>query len=234
MTDVAPDGTSTFVTFGVLNLTHRDSSESPEQLEPGRFYDVAVELKPVAQVIPAGHRLRLAISSALWPMVWPAPEVTTLHIDPGASRLSLPLMPDDWPTAEVTFEPPAMAGVGATTTLAPGRQERRRTVDVATGEMTLSTLSDDGTTRIEEIGTEVSSTHAREMVIHPDDPSSARFASVYTTRFARADWDARLRTTLTVTCDTTHFHVTGELLAHDGDEVFARRLFSETIPRDHG
>ena len=34
--DVAPDGSSLLVTRGVLNLTHRDSHEHPQPLEPGR------------------------------------------------------------------------------------------------------------------------------------------------------------------------------------------------------
>ncbi|MEZ5777299.1 MAG: CocE/NonD family hydrolase [Paracoccaceae bacterium] len=234
VTDVAPDGTSTFVTFGVLNLTHRNGSEAPEALEPGKFYDVAVELKPVAQVIPAGHRLRLAISSAFWPMLWPAPEVVTLQIDPAASRLSLPYMPDDWQAASVSFEPPAMAEIGATTTLVPGDQKRMRTLDVATGEMTLCVSSDDGVYRIDEIGTEVSSSHEKVQTTRPDDPSSARFWSEYKSGFSRADWNARLQTNLTITCDKSNFYVAGELVAHDGDDEFARRLFSETISRDLG
>ena len=34
--DVAPDGASTLVTYGLLNLTHRDGHEHPQALEPGR------------------------------------------------------------------------------------------------------------------------------------------------------------------------------------------------------
>ena len=38
--DVAPDGTSAMVSFGILNLAHRKSHEFPEPLKPGKFYDV--------------------------------------------------------------------------------------------------------------------------------------------------------------------------------------------------
>ena len=34
--DVAPDGQSTRVTYGILNLAHRDSHETPSLLEPGQ------------------------------------------------------------------------------------------------------------------------------------------------------------------------------------------------------
>src|SRR5437764_839103 len=36
--DVAPDGTSTLVTRGILNLAHHASHEQPEALVPGRRY----------------------------------------------------------------------------------------------------------------------------------------------------------------------------------------------------
>ena len=42
--DVAPDGTSDRVTYGALNLTHRESDEVPESLEPGHAYEVIVKL----------------------------------------------------------------------------------------------------------------------------------------------------------------------------------------------
>lgn len=233
LTDVAPDGTSTLVTFGVLNLAHRDSSEFPEALVPGKFYDVQVELKPVGQIVPLGHRLRLAISPAYWPMLWPSPERVTLTVDPAGSRLDLPLLAAGFQSEPVGFAASVQAPAGPSTMLLPGKQTRRRCVDVATGVMTLTALSDDGLTRIDEIGTEVSSSHQKTMIIAPADPTSAKYLSDYKTGFRRDDWHAHLRTTFSVTCTETAFHVRGALIAHDGDQIFAERLFNETIPRDH-
>ena len=36
--DVAPDGASRLVSWGLLNLTHRNGHEHPEPLEPGKIY----------------------------------------------------------------------------------------------------------------------------------------------------------------------------------------------------
>ena len=78
--DVAPDGTSALITYGPLNLTHRDSHEHPTALEPGRFYEITLKLNDIARRIPKGHRLRIALATAHWPIVWPAPEDATLSI----------------------------------------------------------------------------------------------------------------------------------------------------------
>ena len=63
--DVAPDGASLRVSYGLLNLTHRDGHEHPEPLEPGRRYPVRLQLNDAAHAFPAGHRIRLALSTDL-------------------------------------------------------------------------------------------------------------------------------------------------------------------------
>ena len=233
LTDVAPDGTSTLVTFGVLNLSHRDSDETPEPLEPGQFYDVAVELKPVGQTIPAGHSLRLAVSSAYWPMVWPSPEMVTLTLDPAASALDLPLLVEGDAVDAVPFGPALRGEAGPSSVFRHGQQTRERHTDVATGLMTLTAFSDDGVERIDEIGTEISATHRKTMIVAPDDPTSAVYVSEYFSGFRRHDWEASLQADFRVSCTASHFHVTGILIAREGDEVLAERQYSETIPRDH-
>src|SRR4051812_34668896 len=81
--DVAPDGSSLLVTRGLLNLTRRDDMDASATLEPGARYAVRVRLDAIGQRIPAGHRLRLAISTSYWPWVWPSPEPATITVFAG-------------------------------------------------------------------------------------------------------------------------------------------------------
>ena len=87
---IHPNGKVERLTYGLLNLAHRDSHEKPKPLKPGQFYDVTVELNEIAETVPAGHRLRLAVSSNYWPIAWPSPEPVTLTIDPSHSLVELP------------------------------------------------------------------------------------------------------------------------------------------------
>jgi len=93
--DIAPDGVSTLITYGVLNLTHRNGDESPEALVPGERYVVRVQLNVIGQAVDAGHRLRLALSPTWWPMVWPQPVDAPLVVVPGGSTLALPALARD-------------------------------------------------------------------------------------------------------------------------------------------
>src|SRR6202040_550952 len=89
--DVHPSGESLRVSFGVLNLTHRESHEQPALLAIGERYRVRIRLNDAGSVFPPGHKVRLAISTAYWPMVWPSPETATVQIFAGT--LDLPQRP---------------------------------------------------------------------------------------------------------------------------------------------
>ena len=67
------------------------SHEHPEPLEPGRRYAVRLQLNDAAHAFPAGHRIRLALSTTYWPIAWPSPEAATVTVSTGGSRLSLPI-----------------------------------------------------------------------------------------------------------------------------------------------
>jgi putative CocE/NonD family hydrolase len=67
LTEVAPDGRSWLVTWGLLNLTHRDSHFEPAQLKPGQRQDVTVELKLIAHRRAAASALPSARASGPWP-----------------------------------------------------------------------------------------------------------------------------------------------------------------------
>src|SRR5262249_39525562 len=82
-------GESLRVSYGILNLTHRDGHETPAPLVVGQRYRVRIKLNDAGSVFPAGHRIRLALSTAYWPMIWPAPERATLLILSGT--LDLPV-----------------------------------------------------------------------------------------------------------------------------------------------
>ena len=96
LTDVAPDGTSAQVSAGILNLTHRRSHTRPEPLPIGEVEEIRITLRPAGYRFLAGHRIRLSVASAAWPVIWPSPYPATfeLHRGPAApSRLVLPVVP---------------------------------------------------------------------------------------------------------------------------------------------
>jgi hypothetical protein len=232
LTDVAPDGTSAYLTFALLNLTHRESHEFPTPLTPGKFEDVEILFKPVAQVVPKSHKLRVAISSSYWPMAWPSPERTTLTIDPAGCKLDLPVLASEDGLAPVSFGPPLWAEPGPVTEIEPARQLRTLTTDIPTEFTELSALSDDGRYILEDTGTEITSWRRKVYGVGRDDPSTCRTTITCFEEFKRPDWHARVDTEIVISCDRDNFYAKGWVKAYERGAIFAERSYEETIPRE--
>ena len=89
---ISPTGDGHLITRGSRNLAFPDELSTPLPIEPGTPISVRFPLM-TSVVLPAGWRLRLALSGADFPVVWPPGEAFTLSLDPSASRLRLPTVP---------------------------------------------------------------------------------------------------------------------------------------------
>jgi hypothetical protein len=122
LSDVAPDGSVTMVTGAGINGAQRESMANPKDLEPGTLYPLSVELHLASWVFPQGHRIRVAVSNALWPMNWPTPYPLTTSIALGGnapSRIDLPRVPihgaapPPFAAPEPIEKPAAIKSIGA-------------------------------------------------------------------------------------------------------------------------
>jgi len=235
LSDVAPDGQASRITYGVLNLTHRDGSEDPQPLEPCRLYPVEVELNGLAQRIPAGHRLRLSVSTSYWPLIWPSPELATITIRTGVSSLHLPVRPPREEDEQLRpFGDPETAPVLDTATLRTGEQSSRIIRDLAGAVTTLETINDQGTYRIEDTGTVIGSDTREWYSFAWEDPTSARGETRTVRRLERGeDWRTEVVTRSVLSCTETHFLINAQLDAYElDDRQGPRRVFSESWDRD--
>jgi uncharacterized protein len=232
--DVAPGGASTRVTYGVLNLTHRESHAAPKALKPGEFYQVTVQLNDCGHRFAAGNRIRVAVSTAYWPTVWPSPEPVMLTIRDGQSHIDLPVRAGGSEDSAVRFEPAVTAAPTRRRWLRQGSVKRTLARDVETGKALITVTRDDGLSEIEAIGTITGLTKTLRYWIDPDDPASARATSEHEFVNQRADWNTQVKTSTTVSCDSESFYVEADLEAfEEGKRVFARS-WNRKLPRQLG
>ena len=235
LSEVLPGGASALISYGVLNLTHRDGNEEIAPLEPGRRYRVAVRLNDNAHVFAAGSRIRVALSTALWPILWPSPEAVTLTVYAGASSLDLPVRPprpEDDQLAPLL--PAEMSRVHDRTLLrTPAPPVLRIETDIGSGLVSVLDEEDGGTVRIDRDGWTFAGRITRRYQIHPDDPTSARMEQTSVDEFGR---DGELAVTIEayqlMTCDAGNFHVHARLEATENGKPVYSRSWLETIPRD--
>ena len=235
LNDVAPDGASTRVTVGLMNLTHHLGHDQPQALLPGQPVEVVVELDDIAHAFPAGHRIALSLSSSYWPIAWPSPQAATLTLDLGATVLTLPVRP---PRAEDSdlrpFDPPESAPQTDSIShpIAPGHP-RRVTRDLLSGKITVDFPRWTYDHELTDIGIrQASEGHARYEITE-GDPLSAEMSSRYVVVQTRADGVFTHDSTSRMTCDFTHFHVQAEVVITENGHEIHRRTWNEAIARDH-
>jgi hypothetical protein len=221
--DVAPDGSSMLVSWGLLNLTHRESHEFPTPLEPGRPYTVRVQLNFQGYRLPAGHCWRIALSPTYWRQAWPSPEPVTLTLFAGeACRLLLPIRtpsPADEqlpPFAEPELSPPLPVEI-----VRPESSRRLIEHDLSTAVSRYRIEHDDGRIRYPH-GLEVADQGYELFRIEEGKPLSAAVNLHRRIEFKRDDWHIIVQTFSEMTADATHFHISNLLQTFEnGSQAFA-------------
>jgi len=234
LSEVLEDGVVSQVSYGLANLCHDEAHETVTPLVPGARQRVRVKLNDNAHRFRTGSRVRVAVSNAFWPIVWPSPRAVELTVTTGISTLELPIRADRAEDAELKAPPhaeqsrihPRAPVVAADPTVA--RFER----DVATGALDFVHEEDDGTTRLHH-GWTFGDRTRRRYHIEPDDPASARVDWHGLQTYIRPGvFDIRIEATQTMCCTETEFTIRATLDAvRDGRPVFSRRWL-EHIPRD--
>ncbi|GGC55361.1 CocE/NonD family hydrolase [Hoyosella rhizosphaerae] len=238
LSDVAPSGEATRVTYGLLNLTHRNGSANPQPLEVGKTYQVEVQLNGVAQTFPAGHKIRVALSTSYWPLAWPSPEAATLSIEPEASVLIIPMRPPSAADESLRpFGPPSAAAELSTTRLSAPEHHWKVTRDLASGNSTLEIANDQGAFRIDETDTVLRRSTTEWFSFKNNDVESVRGETRTVRRISRGSWQIEVMTRTVMTSTARNFHITAELDAWECDSTRGdRRVYSENwehqIPRN--
>ncbi len=235
LNEVLSSGESLQVTYGILNLTHRNGHEKTELLEPGKRYSVRVQLNDIAHTFAAGSRIRVAISTAFWPIVWPSPEAATVSLFTGGSRLCLPVREPRSSDADArVLAAPHQARVHPTSTLVeaePGFVGFKQ--DMNTGVQSFIYQTDSGTQRFDRHGWITSVRTDYQYRIHPDDPTSACVDLSATEKYGReGQLDARIEAHQKMTCDKTHFYIEASLDVFDGEKQVYSRQWNKRIKRD--
>ncbi len=234
LNDVKPDGSVSRATYAALNLTHRDSHEFPEPMEPGKRYRVRVQLNDTAYAFGPGHRIRISVSTTYWPMVWPSPEIVTLTLFGGAGTVTLPVRPtgDNEPATPIFAEPEEAAAMPVTQ-FEPAQSSNTVSRDVRTGRVEVSAERGNGHFRIDDHDMVYGARNSVErMAITEDDPLSAESKANFGGRMTRGDFDIRVEAHTRLRATKDSFVLTADLDVWEGDERILAKSWNCPIPRD--
>ncbi len=215
LTDVAPDGRANRI---VLAVTRSGPTGCGR---PVMFPSMTYRLE-------AGHRLRLAIASSCWPMIWPAPEPAGILVVEGS--LSLPVISDPVPLSQPFPKPMDLPAEERWEVLDPGTF--RRWADVTeTGQRHDGWEQTRNTVRHHDVATDFSFATRADHHMDPNDPLTAKTSVDHQMTFARPDGTAEVQSRVTMTSSASSYDIRGELTATwEGEDVRARS-WQFAVPR---
>jgi len=232
LSEILPDSSVTRLTYGLLKLAHRDSDIDLKALQPHRFYDIKVVMSECGQSVSSGSRLRLAISTSYFPIIWPQPEAATLTFDLGHCKLDRSIRsPSSLDRTLTPFQPAANGPPLKTKPLRAGSTQDTITEDLSTGETTAVFGTDSGLLEIEDDGWRFGNVETAICTIHPSDPQSARVEQRFRKEFGRERLTLLAEGWLKMTVTSTDFCVTGKVVAKENERSLFERDYAYTIPR---
>jgi putative CocE/NonD family hydrolase len=229
LADVAPDGHSALIVDGSLNATRRRSLTNPEPLAPGEVYELDVPMNPTGWVIPAGHRLRLAISGADFPNLWPTPEPGQHRVYRDAGRPSRVVLPVVAPSRydPPQFRPPQMPQILTTYGTVPTQQVLR---DQITGAVTIINRTG-GTSVLPDRRGMITRDQSFRCTASEKDPAQASMVGTQTYVLEREDGNYEVTAESTIRATATAFHITINLTVTRNGKPFFHKQWMTSEPR---
>lgn len=233
LSDIDMDDRATRVTYGLLNLTHRDSHGNPQAIQTHTPFQVTVPMNHIAQRFPAGHRIRLAISTSYWPLAWPMPEPFRLTLYLPNSELKLPVWtPGVSETLPRELGKPKTGPKPSTTLIAPPKREWKVEHNLKTNEVSLNVTNRHRRYRLDDINLEIHRSQRERYSYINNNYDTVRGEVKSEMGFIRDDWEVMSITRTVLTSTGSHFRIRATLDAYEGDTRVYSRSWDEKIPRN--
>lgn len=237
LSDVAPDGSVTLVTGAGANGTHRTSAEKPADINSGEWFPLDIELHATSWIFRKGHRIRVSVSNALWPMIWPTPYRFTSGLRLGganASSIRLPFLKGKTADAQVFSQPEEETRLPGYSFISSGTNSGFAemsgvTRDPKTGQVTVKLINNDG------YQYPWGKVFSDEEIVHSVSdraPEQARVESRYITRVELPGRVLLFEGTLDFSSDKQFFYYVYTRAVTENGKLLRTKTWKETIKRD--
>ncbi|MEO8323573.1 MAG: CocE/NonD family hydrolase C-terminal non-catalytic domain-containing protein, partial [Actinomycetota bacterium] len=206
-------------------------------LEPGRGYEVSIDLSATSWVFEAGHHVRVALAGADWPNVWPPPSSNVITIDADRSRIVLPVAPPlENPVDPGFLLPPAERGDAPEATKAvdateEGAKEPVYRIEHDALAHQAHVVIDHGSPYDVEIGARVAEDYFGKLTVSTDDPSDARAEGRARFEIAWPEATASAEVNMTLVSDAATYRVHLDLDVRENGKTLWSRRWDRDIPR---
>ena len=231
--DVAPDGKVSLVSGAIINPSQRFSRLEPTVLIPGEPTTLTTSSHFTTWRFKAGHRIRLAVANAQFPMIWPSPTAGTTSLLLGNDTwLELPEVPVQNETKQAcilpTPEPNDIAPFGKE--LEHNGPVFNSTRNEETGDSIFTTTSDISWAIHDN---KYRSSESYRWEVNDAAPANASYQGERRNVFTIKNDEIDLSTNSQITSDASYFHVTFTKILRKNGELVREKTWTEQIPRMH-
>jgi hypothetical protein len=231
--DVAPDGKVSLVSGAIINPAQRFSRLEPAALIPGELTTLATSIHFTTWRFKPGHRIRLAVANAQFPMVWPSPTPGSTSLLLGDDTwLELPVVPVKNETSPACVLPPSEPS-----DTAPFGKELKNNGPVfksvrneKTGDSTFTTANEVAWTIR---GNEYQSRESYRWDVNDATPANARFHGERRNVFTIEGNEIDLSTKALIESDALYFHVTFTKTLRQNGSLVREKTWADHILRVH-
>ena len=231
LNDVTPKGTSARIVLAIKNLALDEAYDKAIDASEEEEREICLSFPTKAYRLRKGHRLRLAMASSYWPIVWPSADPGELWIISGLLRLPL----FQGRPADLKKDFPPVQGLP---------REKRRHAVASPPLLRMAKVESDGRLMNgwrqpynEQFHAETKTGYGFETKvtqrIDPDDPSSAACEVEHRAVYRRPDGAAMVRCLVSIKSDDRFYDLNGHLIAEWEGRQIAERRWHRLIPRKY-
>ncbi len=226
--DVAPDGRSSLITRTAINLELDDGLDGPRGAVAGEPTQVKIRFPTTAYRIAEGHRIRLAIGSSYWPLIWPNARHSQLTVSSQGTRLVIPLQPGSVRPLRAAFPPAGhLSDVRNWRVVAEGPLERT-SADCPAGGFSNSWRQPPVTHQFESIGIDFKSETRADFTVSSGSPQQIACNVEHRIEIDRPDGHACISSGVTLSSAEDGTGVTARITVTWNGEIITE-LNSETM-----
>lgn len=231
--DISPDGTVRLVTGGLINGAHRKSRLASQSIIPGEFFPIDIRMRYTTWTFKKGHRIRLVVSNAQFPMIWPSPHLmsTQLKVGDASSEITLPFVNSKptYPLPDLPKLEPVESRPDATSLHAMELTPFRVTYDTKRG---LTKVSADESSSWKVNHHYYHIVHRIDYTVNPNNPAEASFTGhgSYEIRIGKRSIVGQ--TIIDVRSDQKNFYIHFRRQITENYKLIKAKEWEETIPRN--
>lgn len=230
LVDIHPDGTAYRVAYGVLNLAHREGNGSPKPMPHGEPVEIRLALDACGYRFRPGHRLRLSLATAYWPIILPSPTDPGVTIDTSSLALDLPLL-GEHENIEVP-EPENPDPLPDYIEHEEGGTRRAVVRELSDNRTEYHIHDDSGMTEVPGVGMIHGEVRDEVWSISPGDPLSMTGRTEWVTEMQRGEWSVRTLCTTEMRCTKEDWLISAKVSAWEGEDLLIEREYARQIPRN--